>query len=203
MKAPSIDELRTQARRTYRYWHLYLLLRLREVEQHLTPAQRDELGSVLGLATDTAPPLPAAVAGSWDVSLLVEYRLLQGDEPLPNTPPPPPLRWIEGECRGFVVNDTALEFSLETDQQQYRVELLRTTHQHSAVLQAAATIFNQLTFELTPQTALETAQLWAALHGARPLDWHSTPLIPTVTTSPTPTLPLRRRGRGFMRTPNS
>jgi hypothetical protein len=201
VKAPSIDELRTQARRTYRYWPLYLLLRLREVEQHLTPAQRDELGAVLGEAA--LPTAPAAVVGGWDIRLLVEYGLLQGNEPLPTTPPPPTLRWLNGDCRGFVVNGTALEFSLETEQQRYCVALLRTTNQHSQTLHEAAAILNQMAFELTPQTALETARLWAALHGARPLDWEITPLMPTITPALTPTLPPRRRGRGFMRTPNS
>jgi hypothetical protein len=201
VKAPSIDELRMQARRTYRYWPLYLLLRLREVEQHLTSTQRDELGSVLGEAA--LPSAPAAITDGWDTRLLVEYGLLQGDEPLPTTPPPPTLRWLDGECRGFIVNGTALEFIMETEQQQVRVELLRTTHQHSQTLHEAAAILNQMAFELTPQTALETARLWAAWHGSRRLDWHSTPLMPTITPALTPSLPPRRRGRGFMRTPNS
>lgn len=200
VKAPSLDELRTQARRTYRYWPLYLLLRLREVEQHLTSAQRDELGAVLGAVT-TAPSV--VEAAEWDIALLVEYGLLQGGEPLPTTAPPAPLRWIEGECRGFVVNAAALEFSLETAQQQYRVALLRTTNQHSAVLQAAATVFNQIALELSPPAALEAAQVWAALHGARALDWQMHPLEPTLTSTVTPALPPRRRGRGFFRTPTS
>ena len=45
-KTPNLDELRGQARSSYRYWHIYLMLRLREVEQHLTPAEKEEVGMV-------------------------------------------------------------------------------------------------------------------------------------------------------------
>lgn len=39
-KTPNLDELRVQARNSYRFWHIYLMLRLREVEL-TTPKQRN------------------------------------------------------------------------------------------------------------------------------------------------------------------
>ena len=42
----SLDELRDLARRTYRYWPIYLVLRLRELEQHLDPDDRPALLSL-------------------------------------------------------------------------------------------------------------------------------------------------------------
>jgi hypothetical protein len=80
MNDASLHELRAQARITYRYWHIFLMLRLREIETHLTQAERDVLGQVVA-------PKPMNLL----TATLIEYDLLMGDETLPDIPLPPPL----------------------------------------------------------------------------------------------------------------
>ena len=219
----SLDELRAQARRTFRYWPIYLMLRLREVEQHLTPQERTQLGAIPG----TQPLLVTPNSLHPDTAILVEYGLLDGSEDLPEVQSPPPLELPPADDYLFRVGTTlsgnrlksitiSLDFVALLASQPLRVELMRVREQDSRTLQIAGEAFTQMSTDISPQAALEAARLWAVLHGSRLLDWSTIPaevmadFLPTTPVSSTsdnghrsrPLPPHRRRGRGLFRDPN-
>lgn len=183
MSNPSLHELRAQARITYRYWHIYLMLRLREIETHLTQAERDELGEVIA-------PKPMNLL----TATLIEYGLLTGDENLPDISPPAPLDLPDGDLVFYVI-----DASLYVICDRQRLELMRVDVSHADVLQEACHIFNQMLNELAPDVVLECARWWAMLQGARTLDWQTSDSPAPKQKNITPNLPKRNRGRGAMR----
>src|SRR5688572_16058373 len=76
----SLDDLRSHARLSYGYWPIYLYLRLREVEQHLTSAERAALGE--------PKPKFGTTATNLDLSILIEYGLWKEDEIVPEIDEP-------------------------------------------------------------------------------------------------------------------
>lgn len=206
---PSLDELRSQARRTFRTWPIYLMLRLRDVEQHLPPAQRAELGPIVGIDTpDPIMPLPESIARDGRLTLLIEYGLLpeqdKRSEPLPVLTERPPVT----TCRFYVEAQpygVALMCEAQHEADVLRLELLRTDGAYIDDLKMAATLFMDIQTDVSSDAALEAARLWAVLHGSRQLAWETIrthdsepkgparPLVP---------LPPRRRGRGQFRSPN-
>ncbi len=187
----SLDELRDHARRTYRYWPIYLVLRLRELEQHLDPDNRPALLSASG----TLPPP--------DVSGLVQAGLWRGRIPA-GTTPPSSLTIPDGATLCFEVqttSDTATLVALAQGVYEiHQVEIMRVPFAHKDVLTKAVDHFNLVVLS-DPVAALDAARLWATLHGARALDWQQVSVAITDTASPTPSLPPRRRGKGQFRTP--
>ena len=186
----SLDELRDHARRTYRYWPIYLVLRLRELEQHLDPDNRPAL---LGSGSVTLP----------DVSGLVQAGLWRGRIPAATTPPPS-LIIPDGVTLCFevqMVSDTATLVALAQGAYEiHQVEIMCVPSTHEDVLTKAVDHFNRVVLS-DPIAALDAARLWAALHGARTLDWQQVSVVATDTASSTPSLPPRRRGKGQFRTP--
>ena len=186
----SLDELRDHARRTYRYWPIYLVLRLRELEQHLDP---DDRPALLGSSGATLP----------DVSGLVQAGLWRGRVPA-GTASPPTLTIPDGATLCFEVqttSDTATLVALAQGAYEIQqVEIMRVPSAHEDVLTKAVEYFNRVVLS-DSVAALDTARLWAALHGARALDWQQVSVTTTDTASPTPSLPPRRRGRGQFRSP--
>jgi hypothetical protein len=183
MNDASLHELRAQARITYRYWHIYLMLRLREIETHLTQAERDELGQVVA-------PKPMNLL----TATLIEYDLLMGDETLPDIPLPPPLALPEGTL-GFYV----LETSLYAISDKQRLALMRVDAHDVDALQEACEIFNTMLEELAPDMVLDCARWWALLQGAVALDWQNSDATAPAQRTKSPRLPKRSRGKGLMR----
>jgi hypothetical protein len=187
----SLEELRDHARRTYRYWPIYLVLRLREIEQHLDPDNRPAL---LGSGSDTAAP---------DVSGLVQAGLWRGAVPA-STPSPSPLPLPDGATLCFEVQQTVDAATLVAVAQNsiviHQLDIMRVPSAHAAVLHRAVDHFNQLAVN-DLAGALDTARLWATLHGARALDWQQVSVSRTTPTAASPPLPSRRRGKGQFRTP--
>lgn len=199
----SLDELRSQARRTFRTWPIYLMLRLRDVEQHLTSAQRAELGPVLGFDTpDSQGTMLASTIPDERLALLIEYGLLPRDVVIPNAMPAliahPPLT----TCHFYTQtqNDSAvLICEIQHEGVAQQVELMRTEPIYADDLALAADLFGQIHSDVSPIAALESAQRWAVLHGSRQLPW--TILEVQASNTKMPTLPPRRRGRGQFRSP--
>ena len=219
----SLEELQAQARRNFRYWPIYLMLRLREVEQHLSPMERERLGVLpgidAGVENEEVPDL--------NISILLEYGLLAGDEQLPHVELPNPIQIPDAEAYHFRVgaslamgklNDLfqSLDFVAIAPKVTQHIEILRVPASEGQQLQAARIIFSEMQQELSAVIALEAARLWAALHGARLLNWNTLPkdvlslFLPSetqlVTVLNPPSnlhlIPLRRkRGKGIFREP--
>jgi len=205
---PSLDELRSQARRTFRTWPIYLMLRLRDVEQHLTPAQRAELGPVLGFgAPDSIMPLPQSIARDGRLALLIEYGLLPEEEhwtePLPILAERPPVTACHFQV-ATLTNGVALMCEAQHEADLLRLELLRTEATYAHDLVTATTIFMQIQADVSSDAALEAARLWAALHGSRQLTWETVKTLDVEANGQTRSAALspRRRGRGQFRSPN-
>lgn len=219
---PGLDELRSQARQTFRYWPIYLMLRLREVEQHLTPAQRDELGPVAGFdSLSVAASLPARIPPDGRVALLIEYGLLTGEEPIRDISvdsiPLPDADACFFRAGAALINTqfqrgyVSLDFVMRQEATLARMELLRTTAIFSEAIASAAEVFNRMSVDLSAEVAFEAARCYSAVHGARRLEWQSLPvsvvadfLPDTCSANGTEPIlpPRRRRGRGIFRTPN-
>ena len=187
----SLDELRDHARRTYRYWPIYLVLRLRELEQHLDPDDRPAL-----LGSGVGSPLT-------NVSGLVQAGLWRGRIPASITPPPT-LTIPDGATLCFevrTVSDTVTLVALAQGAYEiHQVEIMRVPSAHEDVLQGAVDYFNRVVLS-DPMATLDNARLWATLHGARTLDWQQVSVAATDTASSIPSLLPRRRGKGQFRTP--
>lgn len=183
MKTMSLEELRAQARLTYRYWHLYLVLRLREVTQHLSATQREELG-------DITPP--NALMG-----LLHTHGLLSGEENFPLIPPPDALE-LPDRTLFFQRIDTSL-YAMSGDHQ---LELMRVEASFLDYIEEAATVLNGLLTTLDAETVLAMARYWAVLQGASVLNWQPSTLETRTQTGQTPLLPARKRGKGAFRDAN-
>ena len=188
----SLDDLRSQARLTYRYWPIYLMMRLREIEQHLDPATRPVLASL-------------AVPAGLDIAKLVTYGLWDSDIPLPQYTPPPPLALPAAtrlRIQTRLQADSVLLEALAEDVDGYwQLPLLRSPLAQQADLQQVAAQFQAMGHEYPDTVILEAARLWAALHGARPLHWSVDrhPFNATAPVIPQPALPPRKRGRGAFR----
>ena len=187
----NLDELRDHARRTYRYWPIYLVLRLRELEQHLDPDDRPALLSPSGGST-----LP-------DASGLVQAGLWQGRIPA-GTLSPPPITIPDGATLCFEVQtapDTVTLVALAQGTHEiHQVEIMRVPSAHQDVLDLAVDYFNRVVLS-DPVAALDVARLWATMHGARVLGWQQVSVAATKTASPSTSLPQRRRGKGLFRNP--
>jgi hypothetical protein len=216
----SLDDLRSHARLSYRYWPIYLYLRLREVEQHLTAAERAELGNV--------QPKLEAKAIKIDLTILIEYGLWKEDEIVPEIDEPDPSELPPAENYFFRVGASLRSKGLSQDfcslnlvavlvEKMLHLELLRVRNADAQTLITAGKLFNRIAEEVSPQVAFESARLWAALHGARSLNWLPVPqqllgeFVPelfTVGSSQSPQngkhrpLPPRKRGKGMFREPN-
>jgi hypothetical protein len=216
----SLDDLRSHARLSYRYWPIYLYLRLREVEQHLTDAERAELG-------ETKPKLQARTS-NLDLSILIEYGLWSEDEIVPEVDEPTYNELAVAEqymfrvgasltIKGFSQDFYSLNLVAILTEQVLHLELLRVRNTDAQTLSTSGKLFNRIADEISPQVAYESAQLWAALHGARSLNWLPVPnqmlrdFIPElfiVSSSQSSQngkqrfLPPRKRGKGMFRDPN-
>ncbi len=168
---PSLDELRSQARRTFRTWPIYLMLRLRDVEQHLTPAQRAALGPVLGVGTpDPIMPLPESIARDGRLTLLIEYRLLPDEDLLLKPLPVLAERPAVTTCHFHVAAQSAgvaLMCEAQHEADVLRLELLRTEGSYIDDLKTAATLFMNIQTDVSSDATLEAARLWAVGCAAR------------------------------------
>jgi hypothetical protein len=216
----SLEDLRIQARLTFRYWPIYLQLRLREVEQHLSPSERQALGS--------KPAQLAPKNTALDLSILLEYGLWKEDEIVPEIAEPPNLAVPAAESyffrvgtslsqKGFLKAFISLDAVAVQQGTVLRLELLRVRLEDAEHLNLAGKLFNRISVELSVDVALEAARLWALLHGARLLQWGTVPshylaqfapqvLIseppPPSTNGKHPSLPPRKRGKGVFRDPS-
>ena len=185
----SLDDLRTHARRTYRYWPIYLMLRLREIEQHLDPAARE-------------PVLPASTP-SPDLVALVAAGLWSGTIPA-NWVAPPALTVAADALLTFdvVTDETAVLVAVAVSEDQTdRLDLLRTPPAYHEPLVAAAAHFTRLATD-NADHALALARLWSTLHGARALNWRTTASTAPPSATTAPPLPHRRRSKGLFRVPH-
>ncbi|MEO0564395.1 MAG: hypothetical protein AAF125_19985 [Chloroflexota bacterium] len=187
----SLEELRDHARLTYRYWPIYLMLRLRELEQHIDPDKR---------------PTPFGSSGraiAPDVAGLVQAGLWRSRIPA-DTTSPPPLTIPDEATLCFEVetsSDTATLVALAQGTHEIQqVKIMRVPSPHEDVLTKAVDHFSRVALS-DPIAALDMARLWAALHGARALDWQQVSVSAPKTASPDVPLPRRRRGKGQFRTP--
>ncbi len=213
----SLEDLRSQARLTFRYWHIYLYLRRREVEQHLSVQQQRTLAGNLPQLAPKNPPV--------DLAILLEYGLWKEDEQMPDVAELPPFTLPVAESyffrvgvslgqRGFLPSFVSLDAIAVQQDNVLRLELLRSRLEDAEPLPLAGKLFNRIASELSLDVALESARLWAFLHGARLLQWRTIPsqylaqFAPQVleTDAPTPSpngkhppLPPRKRGKGFFR----
>ena len=184
-----LNALREQARLTYRYWPIYLVLRLREIEQHLSDEER------ASLALEAGPPPP-------NLTLLQRYHLW-GDA-TPALDPPNALAVPDEATLCFEVDDTSNSARLQAvataAAEAYRLDLLAAPVTYRDHLAAVAQQLHQMMADHDAQTAFDAARLWAALHGARALSWEVSSLQ-SATTHKGGRLPTRRRGRGQYRLP--
>lgn len=174
----NLDDLRATARLTYRYWPIYLMLRLRELEQHLPPDQR--------------PPLDFV-----DSNTAALWKLLRRGGLWTDTPPAitgPPSLPLDGGNLQFTLCDTETDARLVAVNGERQVDVMRVPPAAAAALRTAADRLNGLTTDADAQTVLDAARLWAVAHGARALNWHP---ADNRTRQSQP----RRRGRGRYRLP--
>jgi hypothetical protein len=216
----SLDDLRSHARLSYRYWPIYLYLRLREVEQHLTSAERAALGE--------PKPKVGTTATNLDLSILIEYGLWKEDEIVPEIDEPALSELPSAEnylfrvgasltSKGFSQDFCSLNLVAVLAEQALHLELLRVRNTDARTLSTAGKLFNRIAEEVSPQVAYESARLWAALHGARSLNWLPVPrqmlndFVPDLFTvshsqvsqnGKARPLPPRKRGKGMFRDPN-
>ena len=213
---PSLDDLRAQARRTFRYWPIYLMLRVREVEQHLTPAQLAELGSLVSVSQGAGEAEIVLTSPSQQhdprISLLTEYGLLPADlslpDSLPSIPEQPDIIDCTFRCEA---SDKSIQLICESSfrGESMQLNLLRTDVSGRSDVELVALQLNRIQQEVSAGVALEVAQLWSLLHGCRQLPWKpvtsealAADLPPVAPPTPTLTvLPPRRRGRGQFRMP--
>jgi hypothetical protein len=183
MSQQNLAELRAQARMTYRYWHIYLMLRLREIEQHLAPEER----ATLSLPAPTAKP---------DARILHEAGLLPEGALLAEIPT---LTIPEATHHSFLVQpqwDGTHTLLAQAD--EHTLLIMRVLAEHHATLNDACERFNALLYQHDAQAIFPLAQAWAISQGARRLEWQPANHPPT---PHTPALPKRRRGRGRFREP--
>jgi hypothetical protein len=90
---------------------IYLMLRLREVEQHLSPAEHQQLGAVL----TNRPLLETTQKTNQDISILIEYGLLDGTETLAQIEPPPPTTLPTADDYFFRVGPTLVKSGFKSD----------------------------------------------------------------------------------------
>jgi len=179
----NLADLRAHARLTYRYWSIYLILRLRELEQHLDPAERPPL---LTMHATHAPQ---------GIEVLHELGLWEGDMP-PEADTPPLLTLPDDTSLRFAVVTTTHHATLVARTPTQQVDLLCSPIAHHPTLTESADRFNELAPTL-PREALVAARLWAACHGSRALMWREL----ASTLEATAPLPSRRRGKGIFRNP--
>ena len=176
----NLADLRAHARLTYRYWIIYLILRLRELEQHLDPSEQAFL-------------LPTRPMN--ELEELVKLGLWEGAMP-PDVQPPPILILPDSESVRFEVVTTPHHATLIAQTATQQVDLLCSPIDYHPTLTESAARFNQMAPTL-PREALLAARLWAACHGSRALMWRE--LASTLDASAP--LPNRRRGKGLFRNP--
>ena len=162
-----MQQLQTQARRSYRYWPVLLILRMRHLEQHVSAEQLADL-----------PLLTASSGTVLDVSILTEYGL-PTPEQLPSLTVPqledcPAARsyfFRVGQGENYVTLD--LLRSSESDYHAY--ELLRMTPEDHWYLGKAVVCLDRMLAALGPPEALRQAKLWSLLHGGMPQSWAIVP----------------------------
>jgi hypothetical protein len=205
--AQSLASLRQQARASFRYWHIYLYLRLREVEQHLRPSERH-----------STPHAPAELELLWAYGLWAEDDTMPDPTPLPALALPTAERYsfrvgVSLGQRGFLPAFVSLDAVALQGAQVLRLELVRVRLEDADTLALAGALFNRMASEFSFAVAMASARLWAHLHGARALQWGAVasqhlaqfaPEVPLPEVTPTTTsapLPARKRGKGVFRDP--
>lgn len=193
--APNLDDLRAQARLTFRYWPLYLMLRLREIEPHLSDMQRQ----ALGVHTTGFDLREVIAAGLWTAGQAHEGAVA----PLALQVPPDTTLYFDVQTG---VQHVELEVLAEGQTGSWGVMLMRCPPAAHDTLRIAASKLDAWQRTHGAQAALDVARLWAALQGARALDWTSRDTVaPTTATElrGTQSLPprTRKRGRGSFRDP--
>ena len=161
-----MQQLQTQARRSFRYWPVLLILRMRQLEQHVTSEQLADLPS-LTTSSGTVP----------DVSILTEYRL-PTPEQLPSLVMPeledcPPARsyfFRVGKGTDYATLDL-----LRSSDEYHIYETMRMTLEDQRYLQKAVVCLDRIIADLGPPEALRQAKLWALLHGCVPQSWEIVP----------------------------
>jgi len=151
-----LTQIQEKSRLTFRYWPILLVLRVREIEQHMeTEGERGLLG----------PPTAQ--------TLLRQYDLWNGREDDMTTPPK--VEMPAGSNLVFAVDETdggtVLSATATDVKETWRLDLMRVPPEHADLLSRAADTFNRMRNDHAPGAALDAARLWGALHGARSLSW--------------------------------
>lgn len=162
-----IQQLQTQARRSYRYWPVLLVLRIRHLEQHVSAEQLADL-PLLMTSSGTAP----------DLSILTEYGLPTPEQlpsltvpELEDCPAAHAYFFRVGQGDDFITLD--LLRSSKSDYLAY--ELLRMTLEDHWYLGKAVVCLDRMLADLSPPEALRQAKLWSLLHGGMPQSWAIVP----------------------------
>jgi hypothetical protein len=159
MSQQNLAELRAQARMTYRYWHIYLMLRLREIEQHLAPEER----ATLSLPAPTAKP---------DARILHEAGLLPEGASLAEISM---LTIPEATHHSFLVQpqwDGTHTLLAQAD--DHTLPLMRVPAEHHATLNDACERFNALLLQHDAQAIFhwhkhgQSRRVHVALNGNLP-----------------------------------
>jgi hypothetical protein len=224
-RTQSLDDLRVQARLTFRYWPIYLMLRQREVDRHLTTQERQLLG--------TTRPTVVWVESNKTVELLTRYGLWREGLPMDEKQKIEYLTLPEGgqyffrvgkslTTHGFQSKTVSLDVVSVAANGVKRLELMRVQVSDRNTLEIACKLLNRIAEEFTFDLAVNSARWWAAAQGSRLLTWVGIPkefvnefmpglpsLAPVATTTADkvetveiPKLPQRRRGKGKFREPN-
>ena len=158
-----MQQLQTQARRSFRYWPVLLVLRMRQLEQHVTSEQLADL-PLLMTSSGIVP----------DVSVLTEYGL-PTPEQLPSLAMPeleecPPARSYFFRA-GKGENYATLDLLRSSDAEYHTYETMRMALEDQRYLQKAAVCLDRIIADLGPAEALRQAKLWSLLHGCVPQSW--------------------------------
>jgi hypothetical protein len=163
----NMQQLQTQARRSYRYWPVLLILRMRHLEQHVTTEQLAEL-----------PLLTMSSGAVLDVSILTEYGLPTPDQ-LPSLAIPELEDCPAARSYFFRVgqgeNYVTLDLLRSSDSEYYAYEVLRMTLEDHWYLQKAVVCLDRILADLGPSEALRQAKLWSLLHDGMPQSWAVVP----------------------------
>lgn len=178
-------ELAQQARSAYRYWPLFLVRRVRQLERHV--------GAKFTTVIPPPSSVPMSISARWvaatDVAVLREYGLPLPDE-LPRVAMPDLMRlpsaekfWfhaapIAGDDRLYALTFLRQEHrrpSQSAAPRSFRLELMRVEARFGWYLDGAAHCLERMAARLGYEVAFQAARIWSVLHGGEPQSWKLVP----------------------------
>ncbi len=174
-------ELAQQARAAYRYWPLFLVRRVRQLERHVN----GQVVTVIPPSTSAPVPSSARWVTEADVAVLRESGLPLPDE-LPRAMMPErmrlpaaeqcwfhagPLPGVEGLYTLNLLRQETGQPTQSAEPRCFRLELMRVEAHVGWYLEDAARSLERMAEQLGYEVSLQAARIWSVLHGGEPQAW--------------------------------